>query len=294
MAIRPPAIRRKRPIGRVVASSAGWAAAEVEAALTVPADPSAAAFFDVDNTMMQGASIYYFARGLAKRKYFSTSDLVRFAFQQLRFRVLASEHSGDVSSAKSAALAFIAGWRVSDMERLSEEIFDELMAERIWSGTRALAQLHLDAGHRVWLVTAAPVELGRIIAERLGLTGALGTVAEVNDGHYTGKLVGDLLHGPEKAIAIRALAAAEGLDLERCSAYSDSVNDTPMLTLVGNAVAVNPDGALRREARERGWEVRDFRTGRKAAKIAVPAALSAGVLAGSAAAGIALYRKKRR
>src|SRR3954451_3735322 len=114
MAIRPPAIRRKRPIGRVVASSAGWAAAEVEAALTVPADPSAAAFFDVDNTMMQGASIYYFARGLAKRRYFTSGDLVRFAYQQARFRLLASEHAGTVSNAKSTALAFIAGWQVDD------------------------------------------------------------------------------------------------------------------------------------------------------------------------------------
>jgi len=68
MPIRPSALRRKRPAGRIVASTAGWAAAEVEAALEVPADPGAAAFFDVDNTMMQGASIYYFARGLAKRK----------------------------------------------------------------------------------------------------------------------------------------------------------------------------------------------------------------------------------
>jgi len=293
MPIRPPAIRRKRPIGRVVASSAGWAAAEVEAALTVPPDPTGAAFFDVDNTMMQGASIYYFARGLAKRKYFSSGDLLRFAFQQLRFRVVASENAGDVSKAKSTALAFIAGWRVSDMERLSEEIFDEMMADRIWSGTRALAQLHLDAGQRVWLVTAAPVELGRVIAARLGLTGALGTVAEVQDGHYTGKLVGDLLHGPEKAVAIRALAGAEGLDLTRCSAYSDSINDTPMLSAVGHAVAVNPDSALRDLARDKGWEVRDFRTGRKAAKIAVPAALGAAVLIGGVAAGVAITRRAR-
>jgi HAD superfamily hydrolase (TIGR01490 family) len=294
MPIRPPAIRRKQPVGRVVASSAGWAAAEVESALAVPADPSAAAFFDVDNTMMQGASIYYFARGLAKRKYFSSGDLAKFALQQLRFRLLANEHAGDMSSAKSAALAFIAGWRVTDMQRLSEEIFDELMADRIWGGTRALAQLHLDAGQRVWLVTAAPVELGRIIAARLGLTGALGTVAEVHDGHYTGQLVGDLLHGPEKAVAIRALAAAEGLDLSRCAAYSDSVNDTPMLSLVGHAVAVNPDAALRRKAREEGWEIRDFRTGRKAAKIAVPAALTAGVVVGGVAAAVALTRRRRR
>ena len=273
---------------------AGWAAAELETALTVPPDPGAAAFFDVDNTMMQGASIYWFARGLAARKYFTTGDLVRFAWGQLKFRLLAVEHHGDMSQAKQAALAFVTGWRVDDVRRLTEEIFDELMAERIWSGTRALAQLHLDAGQRVWLVTAAPVELGRVIAERLGLTGALGTVAEVEDGAYTGRLVGDLLHGPAKADAITALAAEEGLELPRCTAYSDSANDLPMLSLVGHAVAVNPDSALRREARRRNWEVRDFRTGRKAAKVAVPATLGAGVAIGAAVLATAAVRRRRR
>ncbi|GAA1559927.1 hypothetical protein GCM10009827_096270 [Dactylosporangium maewongense] len=299
MPIRPStaalALRRRRQ-GRIApprstSPSAGWAVAEVEAALAVPADLSAAAFFDVDNTMMQGASIYYFARGLAKRRYFTSGDLVRFAYQQARFRLLASEHAGTVAGAKSAALTFIAGWKVDDMSRLCEEIFDELMADRIWSGTRALAQLHLDAGQRVWLVTAAPVELGRIIAQRLGLTGAIGTVAEIQDDVYTGRLVGDLMHGPEKAAAITALASVEGLDLSLCSAYSDSVNDTPMLSTVGHAVAVNPDPALRREARKRGWEVRDFRTGRKAAKIAIPAALATGAILGGVATAAALRRR---
>lgn len=273
---------------------AGWAAAEVEAALTVPADPSAAAFFDIDNTMMQGASIYWFARGLAARKYFTTTDLARFAWSQLKFRLLAREHGGDMSNAKQAALAFVKGWSVGELRRLSEEIFDELMAERIWSGTRALAQLHLDAGQRVWLVTAAPIELGQVMADRLGLTGALGTVAEIDHGVYTGRLVGDLLHGPAKAEAITALAATEGLDLSRCTAYSDSVNDVPMLSLVGHAVAVNPDAALRREARHRNWEVRDFRTGRKAAKIAVPSALGTGMVIGAVLATAAIRRKQSR
>lgn len=273
---------------------AGWAAAEVEAALTVPADPSAAAFFDIDNTMMQGASIYWFARGLAARNYFTTADLARFAWSQLKFRLLAREHRGDMSNAKQAALAFVKGWSVGELRRLSEEIFDELMAERIWSGTRALAQLHLDAGQRVWLVTAAPIELGRVMADRLGLTGALGTVAEIDHGVYTGRLVGDLLHGPAKAEAITALAATEGLDLTRCTAYSDSVNDVPMLSLVGHAVAVNPDAALRREARHRNWEVRDFRTGRKAARIAVPSALGTGMVIGAVLATAAIRRKQSR
>src|SRR5207245_8363111 len=116
----------------------------------------------------------------------------------------------------------------------------------------------------VWRVTAAPAELASLIARRLGLTGALGTVAENRDGVYTGRLVGEPLHGPAKAEAIRALADREGLDLSRCAAYSDSANDVPMLSLVGHPVAVNPDPQLRRIARENGWEIRDLRTRRKA------------------------------
>ena len=150
---------------------------------------------------------------------------------------------------------------------------------------------NLDAGQRVWLVTATPVELATIIARRLGLTGALGTVAESIDGVYTGRLVGEMLHGPAKAHAVRALAAREGLDLRRCTAYSDSANDVPMLSVVGTAVAVNPDSGLRETARKRGWEIRDFRTGRKAAKIGVPSVLGAGAVAGAVAVGLA-YRKR--
>jgi HAD superfamily hydrolase (TIGR01490 family) len=284
--------RRKHDDSRAaLAGAASAAVAEVEASLAMPADPSAAAFFDVDNTMMQGASIYHFARGLAARDFFTWRDLAQFAWKQVAFRVKGVEDPAHMEEAKEAALAFVAGHRVDEVVSLGEEIYDDLMADRIWSGSRALAQLHLDAGQRVWLVTAAPAELASLIARRLGLTGALGTVAENRDGVYTGRLVGEPLHGPAKAEAIRALAEREGLDLTRCSAYSDSANDEPMLSLVGHPVAVNPDIALRRIAREQGWEVRDFRTGRKAAKIGVPAAAGAGAVAGGIAVGLALHRR---
>jgi HAD superfamily hydrolase (TIGR01490 family) len=285
--------RAKKDTSRAeLAGAASAAAAEVEASLVVPPDPSAAAFFDVDNTMMQGASIYHFARGLAARDFFTWRDLAQFAVKQVSFRIKGVEDPAHMEEAKQAALAFVAGHEVDEVVRLGEEIYDELMAGRIWSGTRALAQLHLDAGQRVWLVTAAPAELASLIARRLGLTGALGTVAENEDGVYTGRLVGEPLHGPAKAEAIRALAQREGLDLERCSAYSDSVNDLPMLSLVGHPVAVNPDAHLRREARTNGWEIRDFRTGRKAAKVGVPAAAGAGAVAGGIAVGLALRRRR--
>ncbi|GAA4218187.1 HAD-IB family hydrolase [Actinocatenispora rupis] len=241
----------------------------------VSPDPTAAAFFDVDNTLLRGASIFWFARGLAARDYFTVRDLAGFAWKHLKFRATSTEDVEDISGARDTALAFVAGRRVDEIVEHGEEIYDELLAARIWSGTRAFAQLHLDAGQRVWLVTAAPVELAELLARRLGLTGALGTVAETRDGIYTGRLVGDLLHGPAKAEAIRALAAREKLDLDRCVAYSDSINDLPMLTVTGGAVAINPDAPLRRLARARGWEVHDFRTGRRAAKYVLPVGLAA-------------------
>jgi len=286
--------RDGRDARAVLAGTAAAAAAEVEAALTVPPDRTAAAFFDVDNTVMMGASIYHFARGLAARHFFTGRDLAAFAWQQVKFRIGGKESREGMVEAREAALAFVAGKPVAQIVSLGEEIYDDLMAQRIWAGTLALAQMHLDAGQRVWLVTATPVELASIIARRLGLTGALGTVSEIRDGTYTGYLVGEPLHGEAKAEAVRALAEREGLDLDRCTAYSDSINDLPMLSLVGRGVAINPDGALKMEARSRGWEIRDFRTGRKAARIGVPTALGAGMVIGGVLAGLAVRRRAGR
>ena len=265
-------VRRAERSRAALAELAGEASAEVafqaEHATTEPeavgADLTAAAFFDVDNTMMAGASAFHYARGLAARKFFTTGDLARFAYRQIKFR-LSGEDADDMSDAREEALSFVAGREVAQIVDLGEQIYDELMADKIYPGTRALAQRHLDAGQRVWLVTATPVELAQIIARRLGLTGALGTVAATENGVYTGALVGELLHGKSKAAAVRALAAREGLDLRRCTAYSDSVNDLPMLSVVGTAIAINPDGDLRDVARKNSWQIIDYRTGRKAA-----------------------------
>ncbi|MCG6497266.1 HAD family phosphatase [Kitasatospora sp. A2-31] len=258
-----------------------------------PDDPRAAAFFDCDNTILRGAAIFYLGVGLYRHGLLTRRDIARFAWQQAWFRLHGTEDPDHMADAQHTALGLVAGKRTADLEALCEEVFEQVVADKIWPGTRALVQMHLDAGQRVWLVTAAPLEVARIIARRLGMTGALGTVAEARDGAYTGRLVGDLLHGPAKAAAVRSLARRERLDLDRCAAYSDSANDIPMLSLVGHPYVVNPDGALRRHARAQGWRVRDFRTGRKAARVGLPAAAALGVAAGAAAAGVALHRRHR-
>jgi len=287
------AVERAQIAGEASAEAAATLALD-EPPIAAGADLTAAAFFDVDNTMMVGASIFHYARGLAARKYFTSSDLLKFASRQLRFRLRGAENLAVVGTARQEALSFVAGRSVDEIIRLGEEIYDETMADKIYPGTRAMAQRHLDAGQRVWLVTATPVELAQLIAQRLGLTGALGTVAESVDGIYTGALVGEMLHGRAKAAAVRAMAAREGLDLRRCTAYSDSINDLPMLSAVGTAIAVNPDSELRDVARQRGWQIRDFRTSRKpAVRIGVPSVLGAGAVGGAVLAGVAVRRRFR-
>jgi len=291
--VRPGALARLGLARRSSAVVAGEASAAVaDAQLAPEPDPAAAAFFDVDNTLMRGASIYHFARGLAARKMFGPRDLLRLTWGQLAFRLRGAENADHIDAAREAALAFVAGHRVDDVVALGEEIYDDTMANRIWEGARELTRQHLAAGQRVWLVTATPVELANILARRLGLTGALGTVAETSDGVYTGRLVGGLLHGEAKAAAVRALAEREGLDLARSSAYSDSSNDLPMLELVGHPNVVNPDGDLLRQARDRSWPVYEFRSGRRVTMIALPMAAGAGAIAGGTAAALALRRRR--
>jgi HAD superfamily hydrolase (TIGR01490 family) len=274
-----------------LAGEAAAAATAVSQPSIVP-DPRAAAFFDVDNTLMRGASIYYFAKGLAARKMFGTRDLVKMVAGQLLFRMRGEENVDHIDAAREAALAFVAGLKVADVVALGEEIYDDTMADRIWEGARELTRVHIDSGQRVWLVTATPIELATIVARRLGLTGALGTVAETSEGLYTGRLVGGLLHGDAKAAALLALAERENLDLSLCSAYSDSVNDLPMLNLVGHPHVVNPDGQLRAVAQDRDWPIHEFRKGRRATVIALPIAAGAGVAAGGVAAAIAVRRRR--
>ncbi len=284
---------RTEPAGEGVAEGVGDAVAEVEQALTVPPDPLTAAFFDVDNTIMRGASIFQMARGLYRRKFLTWRDIAHFAWQQTSF-LLRGENLDHVQDVQAKALSFVAGHSMAELRAVGEEIYDELMADKIWPGPYALARIHMDAGQRVWLVTATPVEVAEVIAARLGLTGALGTVAEHVDGIYTGGLVGGILHGQAKADAVRALAEREGLDLATCAAYSDSANDLPMLSLVGSPVAVNPDKRLRAHAKANGWKIRDYRTGLKAARIGIPVAAVAGGVVGAAMGAASVRRRLSR
>ena len=180
----------RQPAPAVVAGEAAAAAVEVHAE-PVPLDPRAAAFFDIDNTIVRGASLFHLARGLATRKFFTAGDVTAFAWKQAKFRVAGREDTDDMASAVDAALAFVAGHtRRRGRLTLATRSSTNESRDKLYAGTIELAHDHLAPGNGSGWSRPRPVEMASIIARKLGLTGALGTVSEIVDGVYTGRLVG--------------------------------------------------------------------------------------------------------
>lgn len=192
----------------------------------------AAAFFDVDNTIIRGASSYQLAKELYRRKFFGLRDIIKFGIIQAQY-LIQGENKKNIDEVRERALALIKGHSSAEVVAIGEEVYDTVLSLRIFPGTKEIIDEHLAKGDEVWFVTASPVEVGELIARRLGATGALGTIGETIKGIYTGKMIGDLMHGKAKADAIRKLAQERNLDLDASYAYSDSLNDLPMMTLVG-------------------------------------------------------------
>jgi HAD superfamily hydrolase (TIGR01490 family) len=212
------------------------------------------AFFDVDNTLMRGASVYYVGREAFRRGLISRRDIALFAWHQFRFLAV-GENRNHLSTAKERALGLAGGHSEAVLVQLAEDIWGKAIEPKLWPETVALTAEHLAKGHEVWLITATPQIVAQVIATHLGLTGALGTKVEALDGVFTGNLDGHVLHGQEKADAARAFALDRGADLADCWAYSDSSNDIPLLSLVGNRVVVNPDAKLLAHANHKHWTV---------------------------------------
>jgi HAD superfamily hydrolase (TIGR01490 family) len=241
------------------------------------ADPQAAAFFDLDRTLMEGSSAFQFGRAAFKAGLMSRRQLMSDAVANLRFRLRGSTDA-DTDALRARISASLSGVRVRDLERLGAPVLQGILP-RIYPQVLAIAHEHQDAGRRVYIVTAASDELAQRLAQVLALDGGIGSqFSAVVDGVYTGTPAGRFMYRTGKARAIEELAARERIDLAASYAYSDSESDLPMLRAVGHPVAVNPDPELARVAREEGWEVLRFeRLGRRLK--------GAAVLAGAAAAG---------
>jgi HAD superfamily hydrolase (TIGR01490 family) len=241
------------------------------------ASKRAAAFFDLDKTLMAGSSGIFFARAAYETGMISRGRLVRDVYENVRFRLLGStdDRADDV---RRRVGEMIAGVRVRDLERLSPRVLAGVLP-RLYPQMLERAYAHQDAGLPVYILTAASQEMADLLAHVLAFDGGLGSRSEIVDGRYTGRPAGPFNYREGKVLSMRELAEREQIELESSYAYSDSESDLPMLRAVRHAVVVNPDAELRRIALAEGWEVIELdRLGRR---LKMLAALGAGTAVAS-------------
>lgn len=215
---------------------------------------SAAAFFDLDRTLISGASAFAFGVEAWRQGMASRRDMSRWAAGALNFLITGDKGGEGNVDLRGEFLTRIAGVSVADLDQIGQAVVPKLVA-KVRPESRKLITMHHEAGRETWIVSASPQGLVDPLAGALGMTGAIGTRGEVSDGRYTGRLDGPFIYGAGKAQAIEKLASDRGYDLKLSYAYSDSVSDLPMMELVGHPVAVNPDSELDRLAHERGWPI---------------------------------------
>jgi HAD superfamily hydrolase (TIGR01490 family) len=218
---------------------------------------TSAAFFDLDRTLMSGSSGFFWARAAARAGMISRRRLALDAWENVKFRLRGSTDA-TTDRVMTRVGAMLEGRRALEFQRLGPQVLAGVLP-RLYPQMLDIAWAHQDEGRPVYIVTAATQDTAAMIAHVLGFDGGLGTLLEEDEqGRYTGKLAGPFAYRDGKPQVMQDLADREGISLASSYAYSDSESDLPMLRAVGHPVAVNPDGALARIAREEGWDVLRF------------------------------------
>ncbi len=249
-----------------------------------------AAFFDLDKTIISKSSSLALTRPMYRAGMVTRGQLLRGAYAQLVYALLGADEK-KMDRLKEGMLQLTKGWDRDEVERLVRDVIIEVIDPYVYQEALDLMALHRQERRRIYIVSSSPEEVVRPLARHFGVSGVIATRPRIEEGLYTGELA-FYCYGEGKAQAIRELAERVGVDLEGSYAYTDSITDLPMLEAVGHPVAVNPDRDLRREAEERGWEIRDFRRPvRLRTRIAQQATkprtqISAGVMAAAAAAAL--------
>jgi len=260
----------------------------------LPLGMPVAAFFDLDKTILAKSSSFVFAKPFYKEGLIGRADVMRSAYAQFMFLASGADHD-QMEVMRKYMSELVTGWDVEKVQTIVSETLDTIIDPLIYQEAIDLIAEHKAQGHHVIVISSSGTEVVEPIAARLGADLAIGTQVAVEDGHYTGEII-FYAYGEGKAEAMFTLAEEYGYALGECFAYSDSQTDIPMLEIVGNPFAVNPDSELRLVAQEKGWTILDFKKpvamqSRAEKKQAV--ATGAGVAIGAVALGIAWYARKR-
>lgn len=248
---------------------------------------SAAAFFDVDRTLLAGASGFHLARPMRRHGLLTARQLARSILLGVAFQSQGTNHQ-QLDRFSETLRDLVRGWEQQTLVRVVEEELELRVRPMVFQEALERVRQHKAQGQRVYAVSATMEEIIEPLAHLLGLDGAIATKLEVVDGRFTGEIERPN-HGAQKALRVREFAAEHDIDLAASSAYSDSITDADFLRAVGRPYAVNPDKALRRLAEEEGWGLLRFTT-----RVRVPLHRRRGARVGMALAGGLAVRALRR
>jgi HAD superfamily hydrolase (TIGR01490 family) len=256
---------------------------------------SAAAFFDLDKTIIAKSSTLAFGKPFFHGGLLNRRAVLRSAYAQFMF-ALAGADEDQMERMRQYLTSMCTGWDVQQVRDIVEETLHDVIDPLVYTEAVEMITTHREAGRAVVIVSSSGSEVVEPIARMLGADAAIATTMVERDGRYTGEIA-SYVYGQAKADAVRRMAAERGFDLAECYAYSDSSTDLPMLAAVGHPSVVNPDRALRKEAVQRGWPVLSFSNAVPLRERIRPAAAAGSVTigaAGLAAAGAAWYLHRRR
>lgn len=253
----------------------------------MPSNRPVAAFFDLDKTIIATSSAFAFGKEFLHNGMITRQEAWELYLSKAQY-MLVGQSSEKMDSTRDALAQMVAGWKVEDIQRITRETLREVVAPAIYAEARELIRDHRTKGHRVIIISASAKILVEPIAEELGVDTVVATEMAVENGKLTGEIT-RYLKGEAKAEAVRQFAAEHGYALDASFAYSDSATDIPMLELVGNPVAVNPDRALKKHALANGWQARTFKNPEPLIQMpnAREVGIGAGVIAGVTALAVA-------
>lgn len=211
-----------------------------------------AAFFDLDRTLIADSSALVMVEALVEAGLVASRERPVAEITRRFYRTVGETWLGMQFTRRS--ISRMSGWSVKDLRRAANNALDHL-EKSVQSEARALIDRHHADGHLVVVATSTGRELVQPLCDRLGVDHVIASEYEVDEGRFTGNLVGPWIWGPDKADAVTDFANSHNVDLETSYAYSDSYFDRHMLDLVGFPRAVNPDVMLRGLAMSRGWPV---------------------------------------
>ena len=213
--------------------------------------PPAAAFIDVDGTLLAQTTTYLFARILHRRGLLRRSFILRALYHGLQHRLGRLDYGRLVNF----GLQNIRNIPVVELERIAYDNFVEHVKPRLFEGVVDHFNALRKSGTALVLVSSSPGLVIEPLSLYLCCTATLTTPVVIQRGRLIGIGTGPACYGDGKRYYAEQWAASRGIPMDETVGYADNWSDRALLEKVGHAVVVRPHGKLARLARSRGWDI---------------------------------------